>query len=94
MYFEIFVRCRDETLYQTELPCRRNGDKRKLISVYLARAMIKVTNQFRLCVCLCVRVLAYLNSIVAFSTTHIICLKKNNFRDGYTNVAVVNGTVR
>jgi hypothetical protein len=79
-----------------ELPCRRNGDKGKLISVYLARAMIKVTNQFRLCVCVCacVRVFAYLNSIVAFSTTHIICRKKNHFTDGYRNVAVVSGTVR
>jgi len=41
-----------------ELPCRRNGDKGKLISVYLARAVIKVTNQFRLCVCVraCARI--------------------------------------
>lgn len=56
-----------------ELPCRRNGEKGKLISVYLGRAMTKVTNHFRLCVCVRVRMLAYLNSIVAFSTTHIIC---------------------
>ena len=77
-----------------ELPCRRNGDERKLVSVYLARAMIKVTNQFRLCVCARVRVLAYLNSMVAFSTAHIICRKKDHFRDGCMNIAGVNGTVR